>query len=239
MMPHLKKIRNYFAKSERALMAWSPLIEKYCAPSLREEALRNNENKDCLVRVYLGSAQGKTDATCFSLRNFELHLNCIMETALAVMHWAAKTDARDVEFVLGASSKTTGEAIDPYYFKTVKQLYKPDDLFYRPVDLWVLGFSKVRSITLDDEGVALALEAWRLNDPYFPKPRGPTRPEKHAWWLFFSSYLAMSRNILKEEDEWETIRHLPRKFIDGVVEAERARMMSQTALLTTSSEEKP
>lgn len=77
-----------------------------------------------MVRIYLGSMAGKTGAGTtgmgmfFSLRNLKLHLNQLIElgigiedlarrmgVALAVMHWGAKTDARDVEFVLGSSSK--------------------------------------------------------------------------------------------------------------------------------------
>jgi hypothetical protein len=102
------------------------LIDKYCAEHIKEEARADAANKDCLVRVYLGSNEGKSHQRFFSLRNFKMHLNHMTELqldirimarkmgmALALLHWAAETDARDVEFVLGSSSKTVSRTVDP------------------------------------------------------------------------------------------------------------------------------
>lgn len=102
------------------------IIDKYCAEHVKEEARADVANKDCLVRVYLGSNKGKAHQRFFSLRNFKMHLNQMTELqldtkilarrmgmALALIHWAAETDARGVEFVLGSSSKTVSSAIDP------------------------------------------------------------------------------------------------------------------------------
>jgi hypothetical protein len=106
------------------------LIDKYCAEPNNKPRARTrpaNDNNNCLVRVYLGSTEGKKTAAqkSFSLRNFKLHLNHAIElqlevralarsmgTALAIMHWAAETDARGVEFVLGSSCKTVSPALD-------------------------------------------------------------------------------------------------------------------------------
>ena len=101
------------------------LIDKYCAEHIKQEARDDAANRDCLVRVYLGSTQGKTAQRFFSLRNFKMHLNHMMELQLdvralargmgiayALMHWAAETDGRDVEFVLGSSSQVVSLAKD-------------------------------------------------------------------------------------------------------------------------------
>lgn len=60
------------------------LIEKFCAPRLRKAAKADPANKDCLVRVYLGSMQGRIIPMFFSLRNFKLHLNQMVQLQLDV-----------------------------------------------------------------------------------------------------------------------------------------------------------
>lgn len=93
------------------------LVGKYCSGD-KAEAKAYPANKDCLARTYLGSPKSQSSSGFFWLRNFELHLDQMLELkldikdiarrmamALAAMHWAAKTDARDVEFILGSSMK--------------------------------------------------------------------------------------------------------------------------------------
>ncbi|KAK3365508.1 zinc finger protein-domain-containing protein [Lasiosphaeria ovina] len=220
----------------------SLLIDKYCTPRNKDMAHAAIANKDCLVRVYLGSMQGKTGGMFFSLRNFKLHLNHMLELtlnveamahrmgiSLAVMHWAAKTDARDVEFVLGSSTKKT-PAVPSDVLDTMKPLTytgppsdRNEDFFRRITELWILDFNQVRRITMDDEGVNLAVEAWRLNDPYYPKPLRETSAERHLWNAFVISYLTASQGILEDENAGKEVMELPRKFILGITEVERAK----------------
>ena len=146
------------------------LIEKYCPPAARESALNDPANDDCLVRVYLGSHSRKPSSGMkfFSLRNFKMHLDQMVDldidietvakrmgAALAVMHWAARTDARDVEFVLGSSrKKTTPLAIDdeklanmqPKYTGPVG--YTNDGCVCRTTQMWVLDFNQARAVEL-------------------------------------------------------------------------------------------
>ncbi|KAH8912393.1 hypothetical protein BR93DRAFT_963572 [Coniochaeta sp. PMI_546] len=220
------------------------LIEKYCSPRNRQEALADEANKDCLVRLYLGSTQGKTGGMFFSLRNFKLHLNhmvdlglnvealaCRMGIALALLHWAAKTDGRDVEFVLGSSTEKTpvGLTVDeimalkePTYTGPPSGVH--EDLFTRTTEMWLLDFNQVRTITLDDAGVALAVEAVKLNDPYFPKPLQESAIEKRLWNVFVTKYLDASDIVLEEDCAGRDLRDLPRKFIAGMIELERERI---------------
>ncbi|KAK3948856.1 zinc finger protein-domain-containing protein [Pseudoneurospora amorphoporcata] len=231
------------------------LIEKYCAPRGKQKALADPANSDCLVRVYLGSMMGKSGGMFFSLRNLRLHLNQLIELdldiaalarrmgiALAVMHWGARTDARDVEFVLGSSSRkkvprNLKEEIngdeEQEHDVAPATYHGLEDFYCRETEMWVLDFNQVRDITLDDAGVALAVEAVKLNDPYFPKPLKNSEAEKHAWKAFAVSYMENSRAILEEglkehrdQDRMlpEEILGLPRKFVLGVVELERERM---------------
>ena len=90
------------------------IIDSFYDWRLKKYAREDPANEDCLVRVYLGSEKGIVGRRFSSLRNFKLSLSQMMfinvdskalahkvARALAVMHWEAETDARDVEFVLG------------------------------------------------------------------------------------------------------------------------------------------
>ena len=57
---------------------------------------------------------------------------------------------------------------------------------------------QVRDITLDDAGVALAVEAVKLNDPYYPKPLKNSEEERHAWKAFVISYIENATTILQQ-----------------------------------------
>ncbi|KAL6899991.1 zinc finger domain-containing protein [Trichoderma evansii] len=228
------------------LMTRNLLIENYCPMQGREAARNDAGNRDCLVRVYLGSMQGR-QGNYFSLRNFKLHLNQMVElhldvktmagrvaVALAVMHWAAKTDARDVEFVLGSSSQKisedlTGQEIGSLRWPTYTgpSSYIREDFFTRTTDLWLLDFNQVQPITMDEDGVAKAVEAIRLNDPYFPRPLQQSRMEIILWNEFVAQYLAAAHKILRHETNDQTILSLPAMFIDGLINLEMNKQQNK------------
>ncbi|KAL7901362.1 zinc finger domain-containing protein [Trichoderma sp. SZMC 28014] len=219
------------------------LIEKYCPSQVKQAALTAQANKDCLVRVYLGSLKGR-QTRFFSLRNFKLHLDQMAElhldimdlaarmaTAMALMHWAAKTDARDIEFVLGSSSlKPQVRMSAEYYLGLPGPTYTGppsrmhEDFFVRTTDLWLLDFNQVQQISMDEAGVAMAVEAVKLNDPYIPKPLQESEIEKQAWNEFVRQYLVSAHDILREEENYrDDLADLPTMFINGVIELERKK----------------
>lgn len=225
------------------------LIDKYCSPALKDKARTTDANKDCLVRVYLGSMQGRVGGMFFSLRNFKLHLNHMIDLqldvgalarrmgiALAVMHWGAKTDARDVEFVLGSSAKKSTPMrhaqvarLEPQTY-TGPTSYADEDFFCHVTELFVLDFNQVRSIEdkMNDEGIEMMVEAWRINDPYFPKPFRQTSAEKLVWTAFAGSYVEASAEVLKDQGfEEDEDMLLPRKFIAGIRQVEKERMQKR------------
>ncbi|KAK4232778.1 hypothetical protein C8A03DRAFT_48443 [Achaetomium macrosporum] len=162
------------------------LIEKYCQPSIKHQALAAPGNNDCLLRLHLNwMLELKLDVDAMARR---------MGVALAIMHWVAKTDANDVEFMLGCSTTKVPLEDDEMDADTIKTLIYTgpsscitEDFFGHKTELWVLDFDKVRPITLvDDAGVAQAAEAFR--------------------------------------DESGHYVELPGKFISEVTEAERRRL---------------
>ncbi|RYP21612.1 hypothetical protein DL767_009229 [Monosporascus sp. MG133] len=218
------------------------LIEKYCAGRIKQRAVADPANEDCLVRVYLGSQQGKSGAMFFSLRNFKMHLNQMAELqldveemasqmgkSLAVMHWDARTDARDVEFALGSSTKKVPIStkdysellgMEPRTF-TGPESGRHEDFFGRKTELWVLDFNQVRAITLDEAGVAQIVEAMTINDPYFPKPLQDKPVARRVWNRFVESYLEVADIVLREHDP--KVRELPGIVLQRLIELQRKK----------------
>ena len=222
------------------------LIDKYCAPHIQAEARAEPANRDCLMRVYLGSTRGTTGRQrFFSLRNFKLHLNHMaalqldvralargMGIAYALMHWAAETDGRGVEFVLGSSSQAVSLAKDAGKLPMLRPLSYTGPWSGRHVDifrhveatkLWLLDFHQARTIPINGGGVEMAVEAALNNDPYIPKPLRQSPHEKEAWKAFALSYLEAANVIL--EGEVDEICELPLRFIKGLVKDERERRL--------------
>ena len=79
----------------------------------------------------------------------------------------------------------SGRSVKPLSY-TGPSSRQTEDLFRRVTEtkLWVLDFDQVRPITMDKAGVAQAVEAARLNDPYLPKPMQATVDEKETWNAF-------------------------------------------------------
>ena len=198
--------------------------------TVQTKAKQDPENKDCLVRVYLGEEESieQQSAVYDSLRNFPLRLNMIqdlgleihelaaeMAVGLAIVHWQAQVDGMDMEFVLGSSATGSIErprphtdvSVEPYNVKTV-------DIRRRAVHLWMLDFDKANLISLTEEDVKKKLvPAFIGNDPYYPTPY--LNPE--LWEEFSSTYLKASAVILKRKGVDSTAKKLPRVFLDEVL----------------------
>ncbi|OQV03759.1 hypothetical protein CLAIMM_08762 [Cladophialophora immunda] len=172
------------------------LVDRYC-PATSVQTIKNNDaDRDCLVRLYLGRRKIQSEArrghNFFSLRNYPLHLNqaeeldlpivqyaCAMAEMLAMMHWTAKIDANDVEFVLGGTQKPgIGE-------------YTND--FFGTHCLWLLDFDCCKPLTMDEAGVEQAARAFLRNDPYFPRPAAQVATDNALWLEFRRRYLEYSQ----------------------------------------------
>ena len=129
-----------------------------------------------------------------------------MAIGLAVLHWEAKVDGMDVEFVLGSSSAAWEE------FQS-QETEEEIGFRRRDIHLWMLDFDKASEIELTEDSVLTKLvPAYLGNDPYFPRPD----VDEELWQEFSAAYLKASEAILRaQEDE---IRVLPKRFLDGVLE---------------------
>ena len=212
------------------------LIERYCPVQRRDIARTDPENRDCLIRIYLGLRRRSMTAPTekFSLRNFEADLSILddvipdknhhataMAVALACMHWDAKVDGADVEFVLGAAPEKhtlTASEIAAFPPRT-RSLYMKTRL-RRVVHLWLLDFNQVGTITMDDDGVTKALSAFWQNDPYFPRPESINPDDGALWQVFREAYLDQSNRIY---NPGQRKLSLALKFVKGVEEEAEKR----------------
>ncbi|KAF5659173.1 zinc finger domain-containing protein [Fusarium heterosporum] len=172
---------------------------------------------DCLVRLYFGSLGGATKHSGDDLPyNFELHLNHMIElgvsrpfyfaivrdmaTALAALHWAACTAANGVKFVLGGPRE--------------RQRLDATIAGHDQVCLWALNLEKAACIPFGVDGVAMAVDAYMANDPYYPRPSQQDSTAKYVWLVFKEAYLSASNIIF---GPGHTSKHrLPVLFIEGI-----------------------
>ena len=192
------------------------LIELYCKPELQDSAKTSPGNEHCLVRLYLGRRRRSSrPSTFFSLKNFklyldqmrdlELDLNTIakeMAYGLATLHWKVGVDGRDVEFVLGSES-CTALRLTPPSDKDLQALEPGKTTLPRSarlnsqnqgVSIWMLDFNQCRRIKPDPDGVEQCVDAFFINDPYFPRPCRDLEDDQ-VWTIFKLEYLKVSQHV--------------------------------------------
>ncbi|KAI1764538.1 hypothetical protein GGR53DRAFT_530386 [Hypoxylon sp. FL1150] len=174
------------------------------------QILGERANKHCLARVYLGVETLATSKESFSLRNFPLTLDLMVELGLdvahfaamignayAIMHWAANITGDDVEFVFGTSTSPS------------------NNNRYRGVHMYLLDFGQCDSVNMkgNKEDVFQALKGSMVlhqNQIYLPHPSRNT--ELYQAWK--SAYLSTSRKIIRREG----LSFDPEEFLYGYEE---------------------
>lgn len=220
------------------LLVRNALIDLFCPPEMVSRAKDDEANRDCLVHLYLGSRRvSKARSRVFTLRNMNLHLDQLedldmdafdyaeqMADALAVIHWDAHLDGRDIEFVLGSGAAAFGQPkVESKECLSGQQI--PVSAVWRKgpshshsqkriVRIWVLDFDQCRHMTVDDDGVKDAVEAFYLNEPYYPRPGCTNRQDQVLWIVFCNRYLSKSYEIL---GDGAGAGELPERFIQEVV----------------------
>ncbi|KAK5652411.1 hypothetical protein OQA88_10453 [Cercophora sp. LCS_1] len=232
------------------------LIDRFCPEGLREAAKSSPLNNDCLARIYLGRRRrpDAPPAPNFSLRNFNFCLDQMFELGLpveeyarvmagclAIIHWQARMDGYDIEFVLGSDAEisytthiTQSIGLD---VEQLEQLPKHSDIEVlqrvnfqrRATRLWVLDFNLCNRFPMDDafilkheeELVNQLVLAFFENDPYYPLPLMEINVDKQLWSIFRNEYERKAGEILGTS---KALSHLPVKFLDACVERERRKL---------------
>lgn len=195
--------------------------------------LSDPENKDCLVRLYLGRRAERPSSNMFKLRNFDMMVNELeylrLDTAmyanmmahtLAILHWKAKVDANDVEFVLGRSPTAKMPASAAELKSTnpddAKFLGQDLDFHHRSIGIWLLDFNQCKEFPETADGLKQLERSFYFNDPYYPRPISKHPNDVALWSTFKASYLEASAAITDSD--------MPKEFITAVEkEGERWR----------------
>ncbi len=230
------------------------LIDKFCPASLRK-TFTPDQQDICLVRIYLGrrSRRRTPDAhrpslKMFAIRNFPGHIDQLetlgldpefiatqIGKALAILHFEALTDGKDVEFVLGKArppliTPSTKEPTPPltplatpttYTFSrdvSMTDIRGPN----RGTSIWCLDFNQCQSLSFAtpaalSTSVVQCVDAYFLNDPYYPRP-----DQVELWAAFKANYEATADRIIRD------------KFSQGHEIQERPDRNEYTALLNRS-----
>ncbi|KAK4891105.1 hypothetical protein LTR27_010312 [Elasticomyces elasticus] len=213
------------------------LIDRFCKPELRAAARADPKNKQCLIRPMLGREITRQNALGFNLRNYTLSVDKLQELGLpakeyaeamagafAVMHWQAKLDGNDVEFVLGSAPTrdTEYENARRFTVEEARALRKDQETYSmvlgarnnfkrRVMSLWMLDFDACNEITIDSAGVLAAVKAFTGTFAYTPRPDATDEYQQNLWSTFTKRYEEVSKLILPENS-----RHLPGLFITEV-----------------------
>jgi hypothetical protein len=138
-----------------------------------------------------------------------------MAEALALMHWGARIDANDVEFVLAP----------PRVDHALSSTFQSDYLGVHC--MWILDFDCCRPIQMDEAGVEQACAAFFKNDPFYPRPGTGGTADEELWMVFKRRFLESSRRILGEvsPDKW----FLADKLIGRIEEEGQSRRRDKEA----------
>ncbi len=119
-----------------------------------------------------------------------------MADALAIMHWEARIDAADAEFVLGGAPRLAQEPL-PAVAK-LKLLKEGSSTGVGAVQgqgqaaathMWLLDFNQCQPLSMDQEGVDQAVKRFFDNDAYYPRPPAATGCTDEGLWETLAKYL--------------------------------------------------
>jgi hypothetical protein len=150
-----------------------------------------------------------------------------MAEALAILHWQARIDAYDVEFVLGGEeAQQYSQDFTDLYQEDLSQITSDTDLDAavrvnferRATRMWVLDFNlssmwtETSGCEYKDALIDQLVWAFFSNDPYFP------RPHQTLWGPFSASYILKAKVILGLPGRDTRLSQLPEKFLSACVE---------------------
>jgi len=120
---------------------------------------------------------------------------------------------------------------------TYKKVTGQLDFTRRAIKLWMLDFNQCRNITADSNGIKTAIQAFFINDKYFPRPGSKGANEKMLWSKFEEAYLGMAKLALNESkrqkipfgDMDSSALELPKSFIKAckIEQEQRLKRMAE------------
>ncbi|RFU72391.1 calcineurin-like phosphoesterase [Trichoderma arundinaceum] len=218
------------------------LVEKF-RPDISEEGVVDSQsNQHCLIRPYLGRrrfrrseaelirGESRKRLRAFSLRNFPLHLDQMeklginpsdyalaMADVLAFLHWIAKVDGNDIEFVLAQPRRQPDAS--SIQARSENKFFKNANIL-GPHRMWILDFDLCRDLTLNEKGIEQASSAFWANDPFYPRPGTSNTADQRLWDIFEDQFLKSSAEALRREPD--EVKRLPPLLIERIKQARAA-----------------
>lgn len=213
------------------------LVRRHVPEAHQGGVLEDGKNTHCLIRTYLGRRKHRHHprpgkSVFFSLRNFPLHVDQMedlgldlkilegyataMADALAFLHWCARVDANDVEFVLAQPRQPAETSPTTTEFGTSWSITDP----HGSHALWVLDFDCCKEMTMDEDGIDRAARCFWRNDPYFPRPGGTELADQRLWDVFRTRFLEASASIITTDAD-PSLQRLPVLLITAIMETKR------------------
>ncbi|CAM1508162.1 Fc.00g050100.m01.CDS01 [Cosmosporella sp. VM-42] len=157
----------------KLLRVRQPLVQKFCKMINPDFVLRNKRNDRCSIRPYLAHATFLQPSRDFPL-NVEkierLSLDRVKYTksmagALALLHWGAKVDCNNVNFVLALRRPVQQRGGIPVFQNGALGEHA----------LWLLNFDRCKPLSMDEGGAEKATISFWLNS-LSPKARVLQQP---------------------------------------------------------------
>ena len=137
-----------------------------------------------------------------------------MANSLAMMHWLARVDANDVEFVIAS----------PREDDLLEATFTSASLGQHA--LWILDFDCCSLMAMDEKGVNQAVAAFFKNDPYYPRPGSENPHDQELWVIFRARFVETSFEMLRDEPD---LAHLPEQLMDKIEREGEVRRARQKA----------
>lgn len=202
------------------------LAKHYCPnKELFLQMAQDKSNESCLIRPYLGRRRPEQKAgprqRFFSLRNFPLHVDQMeelnlpceeyalaMADALAFLHWTAKIDAGDVEFVLAPPRPA-----DVINMPSIGDRVMNSEVL-GPHSMWILDFDCCKELEMNESGMRRAAMCFWRNDPFYPRPGSKNLKDQRLWDTFEARFLQKSGCLLAGESD--EVKMLPEILIQTI-----------------------
>ena len=149
------------------------------------------------------------------------------------MHWEAKIDAADVEFVLGSAPLEVRSSLptsaELRNMPKNVSAHPKTDFTRRTLHVWLLDFNQCQDISMDESGVDQAVLRFFVNDPYYPRPYSKMSGDEILWQTFKGHYLNVSTSIIDA-----LYKHLLGLFIQKVCDYWLARLQKMKNAMARS-----
>lgn len=206
------------------------LIKSYFEIESQHKALLDLNNKDCLIRPYLGQRLAdleeaqKNNYPPDGLRNIPLYLDQLSELeqlnpqqlaqsmalGLASAHWDAMINMRGVEFVIGglAEDGTPFDTVPDSKTAVLAETDRGGTKANQPItQMCMVDFDEAEKYQLEshrwEQSIAKLVRDTLANEPYYPHCL-PSRKQDWELWLEFRDLYVTASTILiqKRLDDW-------------------------------------